>query len=90
MFEIVGTVLYLKAGAVLDYQTDPVLDVTVAVDDVTVGGTPDGTAALSIVVIDKTAPGADIVDVTPDPRTTRSAAPRSSSASRSPGSIKRT
>ncbi len=50
LFEIVGAALYLKAGATLDDETNPVLDVTVAVDDATVGGTPDGTAALAISV----------------------------------------
>ncbi len=50
LFEIVGSELYLKAGTVLDYETNPVLDVTVAVDDATVGGTPDGTAALAVSV----------------------------------------
>ena len=52
LFEIVGSELYLKAGTILDYETNPVLDVTVAVDDATVGGTPDGTAALAIAVTD--------------------------------------
>ena len=50
LFEIVGSELYLKAGTVLDYETNPVLDVTVAVDDATVGGSPDSTAALAISV----------------------------------------
>jgi len=48
LFQIVGSVLYLKAGTVLDYQTNPVLEVTVAVDDPTVGATPDSTTALVI------------------------------------------
>ena len=50
LFEIDGSELYLKTGAVLDYETNPVLDVTVAVDDTTVGGTPDDTASLAISV----------------------------------------
>jgi len=50
LFQIVGSVLYLKAGTVLDYQTNPGLEVTVAVDDTTVGGTPDSTATLTIAV----------------------------------------
>jgi hypothetical protein len=50
LFEIDGTVLYLKAGASLDFETNPQLDVTVAVDDTTVGTTPDDTAALAITV----------------------------------------
>ncbi len=52
LFEIDGAVLYLKAGAVLDFETNPVLDVTVEVDDATVGPTPDDTADLAIAVTD--------------------------------------
>ncbi|MCP4684432.1 MAG: cadherin domain protein, partial [bacterium] len=52
MFEIDGTVLYLKAGETLDFETNPQLDVTVAVDDTTVGATPDDTAPLAISVTD--------------------------------------
>jgi Ca2+-binding RTX toxin-like protein len=49
LFEIDGTELFLKAGTVLDYEAgNTVLDVTVAVDDPDVGGSPDGSAALSI------------------------------------------
>ena len=48
MFEIDGTQLYLKAGTVLDYEQNPALDVTVAVDDPAVGTSPDGTTALTI------------------------------------------
>ncbi len=52
MFEIVGDVLYLKAGATLDVETNPRLDVTVAVDDPTIGIGVDATAALSITITD--------------------------------------
>jgi len=48
MFEIDGSVLYLKAGSALDYETNPQLDVTVAVDDATVGSAPDDTVDLTI------------------------------------------
>jgi hypothetical protein len=51
-FEIEGTALYLRAGAALDYETNPQLDVTVAVDDPTVGATPDDTASMSIAITD--------------------------------------
>ncbi len=54
LFEIDGFELYLKAGTVLDYETNPVLDVTVEVDDTTIGSTPDDTASLSITVTDIT------------------------------------
>jgi len=52
VFEIDGDMLYIKAEAVLDHETNPVLDVTVAVDDATVGATPDDTAALAVDVTD--------------------------------------
>ena len=47
MFEIQGSELWLKAGAVLDFETNPVLDVTVEVDDTAVGAAPDDTASLA-------------------------------------------
>ena len=52
MFEIVGSELYLSAGATLNFETNPTLDVTVAVDDTSVGATPDDTAALAITITD--------------------------------------
>jgi hypothetical protein len=52
LFEIADSALYLRAGAALDYETNPMLEVIVAVDDATVGATPDDTASLSIAVID--------------------------------------
>ncbi len=42
-FEIIGTTLYLKANTTLDFETKPSYNVTVAVDDPTVGTTPDAT-----------------------------------------------
>ena len=44
MFEIIGTELRLIAGTSLDFETKPVLDVTVEVDDIAIGATPDDTA----------------------------------------------
>jgi protocatechuate 3,4-dioxygenase beta subunit len=60
MFEIVAQSLYLKAGAVLDYAANPVLDVTVEVDDPDVGVSPDGTASLAVKLTD---PGLPTLDV---------------------------
>jgi len=48
LFEINGTALRLKAATALDYETNPILNVTVAVDDPTVGSNPDDTANLEI------------------------------------------
>jgi hypothetical protein len=49
-FSIVGTELFLAAGATLDFETNPTLDVSVQVDDPTVGTTPDDTASTSFTV----------------------------------------
>ncbi|MEY2983478.1 MAG: hypothetical protein RLZZ568_95, partial [Cyanobacteriota bacterium] len=64
LFEVVGRALYLKAGAILDVETNPQLNVTVAVDDDTVGTTPDVTADLAIAVTDvnEVPPPSDVVD----------------------------
>jgi ABC transport permease subunit len=56
LFEIVGTELHLIAGASLDFETKPILDVTVEVDDVAIGATPDDTAPLSIAITDVNEP----------------------------------
>jgi hypothetical protein len=58
MFEFAGTSLYLKAGMVLNHGANPQMDVTVAVDDATVGTTPDGTDSLSIAVTEAESPAA--------------------------------
>ncbi len=47
-----GKELHLKAGAVLDYETAASLAVTVAVDDPTVGSTPDASVAFTLSVTD--------------------------------------
>lgn len=51
LFELIGNELFLRAGVTLDAQAQPLLQVTVAVDDVTVGATPDATADLLINVV---------------------------------------
>ena len=50
LFEISGTELRLKMATVLDVAAHPTLDVTVEVDDVSVGATPDDTAMLAITI----------------------------------------
>ncbi len=52
MFSLSGNDLFLKAGADLDYETNPVLDVQVNVDDPTIAASPDDSAALSIALLD--------------------------------------
>ncbi len=56
LFEIVGTELHLITGASLDYETKPILNVTVEVDDVAIGATPDDAAPLSITITDANDP----------------------------------
>ena len=51
-FEIIGTELYLKAGTALDFEIKTQFDVTVEVDDTTVGATPDATTVLSLAIND--------------------------------------
>ena len=45
--------LHLKAGVTLDHEADDQFDVTVQVDDATVGGTPDATQSFSLSVTDE-------------------------------------
>jgi len=51
-FEIVGTTLRLKAGAVLDFETTPSLSVTVNVDDPSVGGSIDASTVYTLTLTD--------------------------------------
>ena len=51
-FEIDNGVLYLKSGTKLDFEIQTSYSVTVAVDDVLVGASPDGTVAYSLTVTD--------------------------------------
>jgi hypothetical protein len=52
LFEIDGTELYIKAGTNIDFETNPVLDVTVEVNDAIIGATPDASTNLAIAVTD--------------------------------------
>ncbi|MCP4212525.1 MAG: hypothetical protein GY764_13760, partial [Halieaceae bacterium] len=56
LFEIVGTELFLRAGTLLDHETNGTLDVTVEVDDAGVGASPDDSATLAIDVTDDNEP----------------------------------
>ncbi len=51
-FEITGTGLYIKSGTVLDFETKTNYSITVNVDDLSVGSTPDATTSYSLTVID--------------------------------------
>ena len=52
MFSIVGSELFLNAGASLDFETNASLDVRVEVDDPGLPATPEDSAAMSISIID--------------------------------------
>jgi uncharacterized protein YjiK len=58
-FEIVGSSLYLKAGTALSHAAKPTLNVTVAVDDPSVGASPDATAGFTLSVA--AAPGSLVI-----------------------------
>jgi len=60
-FEIIGTGLYLKAGTPLSSTTKPSYSVTVNVDDITVGSTPDATTNYTLAVIASTGGTAHLI-----------------------------
>ncbi|MFD0894464.1 lamin tail domain-containing protein [Luteolibacter ambystomatis] len=51
-FEITNSSLYLKAGTVLDFETKSSYNVTVQVDDATLGNTPDASTTFTLTVTD--------------------------------------
>lgn len=57
-FEIVAGSLFIKAGTTLDFETKATYSITVSVDDVTLGSTPDASVAYNLTVT-------DLVDETP-------------------------
>jgi uncharacterized protein YjiK len=60
-FEIVGSSLYLKAGTSLSHASKPTLSVTVAVDDPSVGSSPDATTGFTLTVTQAVAPGTIVI-----------------------------
>ncbi len=59
LFEVTGSSLFLKADSVLDYETNPVLDVGVGIDDPALAETAGQVATLSIAVTDVTLSAVD-------------------------------
>jgi uncharacterized protein YjiK len=51
-FQIIGSSLYIKSGTVLDYETKNSYNVTVNVDDSSIGNTPDASINYLLNVID--------------------------------------
>ncbi len=69
-FEVDFTGLYLTAGVSLDFETKPSYTVTVAVDDASLGASPDASAAITLTVTDvvelpPTPPSVAITEVAP-------------------------
>jgi len=56
LFEIVGTELHLAPATSQDFAVNSTLNVTVEVDDISVGVTPDDTAPLSITITETNKP----------------------------------
>jgi uncharacterized protein YjiK len=52
IFEVDNTGLYIKAGTVLDFEAQSSFSVTVAVDDTSLGGTPDATTTYTLTLTD--------------------------------------
>jgi uncharacterized protein YjiK len=51
-FEIAGSGLFIKAGTLLDFETKSSYSITVNVDDITVGTTPDASTSYTLAVTD--------------------------------------
>lgn len=65
-FEVSGTELFLRAGVTLDFESKTSYNVTVNVNDPTVGGNPDATTPFTLAVTDITeAPSLIISEVAP-------------------------
>ncbi|MCA1963408.1 MAG: SdiA-regulated domain-containing protein, partial [Prosthecobacter sp.] len=69
-FQITGSSLFLRAGVVLDYETKTSYNITLTVDDASVGTTPDATLPYTLTVIDQVvetppAPALIITEVAP-------------------------
>jgi len=52
-FELVGSTLFLKSGTILDFETKSSYQVTLQVDDATLGTTPDATQPFTLTVTDQ-------------------------------------
>ena len=63
-FQIIGTALFLKAGTVLNHTTKPNYNVTVNVDDTSIGATPDATTNYTLTVTAPPAGGSATLRIT--------------------------
>ena len=62
-FQITGASLYIKAGTVIDFETKTSYNVTVNVDDTTIGSTPDASVNFVLAVTDVLVETTPIVSV---------------------------
>jgi VCBS repeat-containing protein len=60
-FQITGSSLFLKAGTVLSHATKAAYNVTVNVDDTTVGGMPDASTNFTLTITQAVAPGTIVI-----------------------------
>ena len=50
LFEIVGGSLYIRAGTILEYDSQSVFNVSINVDDPTIGTSPDATTSFTLTI----------------------------------------
>jgi hypothetical protein len=60
-FTITGNSLFLKAGTTLSFATKPAYNVTVNVDDTTIGSTPDASTNFALTITEAVAPGSIVI-----------------------------
>ena len=70
VFQIIGSSLFIRSGTILDYESRASYNITISVDDTTIGATPDATVNYVLTILDvavETTPAATvaITEVTP-------------------------
>ena len=60
-FQITGSSLFLKAGTALSHAAKPSYNVTVNVDDTTIGNTPDASTNFTLTITQAVAPGTIVI-----------------------------
>ena len=70
VFQIIGSSLFIRSGTIVDYESRASYNITISVDDTTIGATPDATVNYVLTILDvavETTPAATvaITEVTP-------------------------
>lgn len=52
VFQIIGSSLFIRSGTILDYESRASYNITISVDDTTIGATPDATVNYQLTVLD--------------------------------------